>query len=516
MVDELKKAAMDSLREMGVETHDYAYERTHSISRILEEFSEATNEPGEEVVRVAGRIRSIRGHGKVLFVDLSDMSARMQLFVRKNDIDEGMDETAFNTFKKNISKGDFVGVSGRPFRTKMGELSIWVSTYTLLTKSLLDLPEVKEADGKQFQGLRNVEMRYRQRYLDLAINQDVRDTFVKRSRIVRSIREWLDRDDFLEVEVPILSSLASGAAARPFKTYHNFMETDLYMRVAPELHLKRLLVGGFEKVYEMARCFRNEDIDSHHNPEFTMLEAYVAYMDYEGMMKLVEALIKHTVQEALGTKEVTFQGTTLDFSRPFRKLSMYDALKEYTDIDVSTINTLEEARTLAQKHQVELKPGITTVAEVAAEMFDSLVEDKLIEPTYIIHHPKEISTLSKKLRGNPALTERFELYMMGFEVANGFSELNDPIDQRERFEGQMAKRAAGDDEALPIDEDFITALEYGMPPAAGVGIGIDRLVMFLTDSPSIKDVILYPQMRPLKEGDDDTDTPSPEEKEESE
>ncbi len=456
------------------------YERTSCAKEIVEKFEEMEG----SVVSIAGRIMSKRDMGKASFLDLADQSGRIQIYAR---IDV-MGEEAYEEMKK-WDIGDIVGVKGEVFRTRRGEISIKCSEMVLLSKSLIPLPE-------KFHGLKDTDLRYRQRYVDLIVNPDVRDTFVKRSQIIREIRTFLDSQGFLEVETPVLHPIAGGAAARPFITHHNALDMQLYLRIALELHLKRLIVGGFDKVYEIGRVFRNEGISTRHNPEFTLLELYQAYTNFEGMMDLTENLIRTVAHKVLGTGQITFGGVELDLDKPFQRLSMLDAVKQYAGIDFEAVATLEDARALAKEHDLAVEPHHGK-GDILNMLFEKYCEEKIIQPTFILGHPVEISPLAKRNPDKPGYTERFELFIIGREYANAFSELNDPLDQRERFLRQAALKAAGDEEANDVDEDFLTALEYGMPPTGGLGIGIDRLVMMLTDSPSIRDVIFFPTMKPL-------------------
>lgn len=440
---------------------------------------------GQEVA-LAGRIMSKRGMGKVSFCDLVDRRGRIQLFTK---IDE-LGEAAYDEWQR-LDIGDVVGIHGIAFRTQRGEISVKTQRYTLLAKSLRPLPE-------KYHGLKDMDTRYRQRYLDLIVNPEVKQNFEKRSKIIRTLRSELDRMDFIEVETPILNNIVGGATARPFVTHHNALDIDLFLRIAPELYLKRLIVGGFERVYEIGRTFRNEGMSIKHNPEFTLLEVYQAYTDYQGMMELTENLIAKCALEVNGTPLVEYQGQQIDLTPPFRRLTMNDAIKEYSGVDFSDVLTQEAAAALAIEHDLaEFKPSMTR-GDIMNLFFEHYCEDKLVQPTFIIDYPLEISPLTKKKPGHPELTERFELFINGREHANAYSELNDPLDQRERFAMQLKKREAGDEEANLIDEDFCQSLEYGMPPTGGLGIGIDRLVMLLTDAFSIRDILLFPTMKPLK------------------
>lgn len=435
-------------------------------------------------VSIAGRIMSRRDMGKANFIDIQDHTGRIQSYVRIDDIGEEI----FADFKK-WDIGDIIGLKGFVFRTRRGEISIHAKEITLLSKSLLPLPE-------KYHGLKDTDLRYRQRYVDLIVNPEVKESFVKRSLIIREIRAFLESKGFLEVETPMLHNEAGGANARPFITHHNALNIDLYLRIALELHLKRLIVGGFDRVYEIGRVFRNEGMDTRHNPEFTLLELYQAYTDYYGMMDLTEELIREVAHKVLGTAIVNCEGHEIDLEKPFERLSMVDAVKKYADVDFSLITDLEEARALAKSRGIEFEQR-HGIGDILNLFFERYVEDKLIQPTFITNHPVEISPLAKKMPSDNRYTERFELFVLGREHANAFSELNDPIDQRERFMHQAALKAAGDDEATGVDEDFLCALEYGMPPTGGLGIGVDRLVMLLTENANIRDVLLFPTMKPL-------------------
>ena len=473
---------LDLFRQADIEPYADRYVRTHKALEILESFEELE---GQEA-SVAGRIMSKRDQGKIIFAHIQDFSGRIQIYIRKDELGE----TLFELMTK-FDVGDIIGVEGKVFRTKRGEVSIHARTVQLLSKAMRPLPE-------KFHGLTNVEIRYRQRYLDLIVNPDVRQVFVTRSKIIRFMREFLEEREFLEVETPTLHTIPGGAAARPFSTHHNALDIDLYLRIALELPLKRLIVGGFEKVFEIGRTFRNEGISIKHNPEFTMMELYQAYANYEDIMELTEEMIAHIVQKVHGTLEITYQGQALQFKTPWRRLTMVDGILEYSGIDFRNIKTDEQARLVAQEKGLHVEADASR-GKIINEFFEEFVEPNLIQPTFIMGHPVEISPLAKRNADHPEYTDRFEAFIFGRELANAFSELNDPIDQRQRFEAQAAERAKGDDEAHLMDEDFVQALEYGLPPTGGLGIGIDRLVMFLTDSASIRDVILFPTMRPRDE-----------------
>ena len=474
---------MHKIEEHGWRPFGRRFEWTHRSADVKEQF-EALAETEAEV-KMAGRVMAIRGHGKTCFMDMQDKTGRMQLYVRKDVLGE-----EDYSLVKMMDIGDTIGVTGIPFRTHMGEISIKVIKMEMLSKSLRPLPE-------KWHGLKDIETRYRQRYVDLIVNPEVRDTFVKRSQIIRSVREVLDSHGFLEVETPILNTIAGGAAARPFISYHNALDMQVYMRIAPELYLKRLIVGGMDRVYELGRVFRNEGLDNRHNPEFTSVEIYQAFADYRDMMDLTEEVVVKTAMKVLGTTKITYEGVEIELASPWKRMSMIDAVKEYSGKDFTNVTDLEEARTMAKELNVPVEPSFG-IGKIINACFEEYVEDKLIQPTFITGHPKEISPLAKSNPDNPEITDRFEAYIYGREICNGFTELNDPIDQRERFLKQVEERANGDEEANMMDEDFVNALEYGLPPTGGLGIGIDRLVMFLTDSSTIRDVLFFPAMKPLK------------------
>lgn len=481
----VRREKMTEIREKGLDPFGSRFERTHLTSCIKEDFGEKTKEDLEaesHEVAIAGRIMTKRGKGKAGFAHIQDLDGQIQIYVRKDDIGED----AYELFT-GADLGDIIGVTGTVFRTKVGELSVRANSFTFLTKALRPLPD-------KFHGLKDVEQRYRQRYLDLITSEESKETFITRSKIIRSIRHYLDGHGYLEVETPMLHSIAGGAAARPFITHHNALDMELYMRIAIELHLKRLIVGGLEKVYEIGRVFRNEGISTRHNPEFTMLELYEAYADYRDIMELTENIISNAAQEVLGTTKVTYAGEEIDLSPGWKRVHMADIVKEYTGVDFWKHMTKEEAHALAKEHGVEVKPTME-VGHILNEFFEQKVEEELVQPTFVFGHPVEISPLAKKNPDDERFTDRFELFIVRREHANAFTELNDPIDQRERFEAQLVEKEQGNDEAHEMDDDFIEALEYGMPPTGGLGIGIDRLIMLLTDSPSIRDVLLFPQMR---------------------
>jgi lysyl-tRNA synthetase, class II len=484
-----RRAKLDELRAKGVNPYPYRYEPTHKAAEVIEKYKDLGIEAHtEDVVSVAGRIMTKRGHGKASFAHIQDGSGKIQLYIRLDVVGE----EKYSIYEK-LDMGDFIGVKGIVFRTKTGEISIKVNDIELLSKSLHPLPE-------KWHGLTDKELRYRERYVDLIVNHDVKEVFVKRSKIISEIRKFLEARDFLEVETPVLHMQAGGAAAKPFETHHNALDSDLVLRIALELHLKRLIVGGFERVFEMGRVFRNEGMSFKHNPEYTMLELYQAYADYNDIMKLTEELISSVALSVLGTTKVTFKGKEIDFKPPWPRITLHDALKQFAHID---INTDEKGlRAIAKQKGLEGHDELP-VGKIINMLYDEFVESKIQNPTFIIDYPIETSPLAKKKRDNPKLVERFEVIVNGIEIANAFSELNDPVDQRERFEQQVKNRAAGDDEAESLDEDFLRALEYGMPPTGGLGIGIDRVVMFLTGQESIRDVLFFPHMRPLEIKDTD-------------
>ncbi|MFD2671504.1 lysine--tRNA ligase [Marinicrinis sediminis] len=481
----IRRNKLDQLRGMGVDPFGKRFERAHTAGEVMEQFDAKSKEELEELkeeVILAGRIMQKRSMGKAGFAHIQDISGRIQIYVRKDTVGD----IKFDAYDL-LDIGDMVGVKGNVFKTKTGETSIKVTELEVLTKSLYPLPE-------KYHGLKDVELRYRQRYLDLIMNQEVQHTFILRSKIIQSMRRYLDQRGYLEVETPTMHAIAGGASAKPFVTHHNALDMQLYMRIAIELHLKRLIVGGLEKVYEIGRVYRNEGISTRHNPEFTMIELYEAYADYEDIMQLTEDLVRHIAQEVLGTTMVEYQGQQVDLGTPWKRVSMVDAIKEVTGIDFKQEMSDEEAHRLAKEHGVKVEP-MMTFGHIVNEFFEQKVEESLIQPTFVYGHPLAISPLAKKNEEDPRFTDRFELFIVAREHANAFTELNDPIDQRERFEAQLKEREQGNDEAHMMDEDFIRALEYGMPPTGGLGIGIDRLVMLLTNAPSIRDVLLFPLMR---------------------
>ena len=480
---QIRRDKLSALQEAGQDPFEITvcHPDIHAAD-IIERFEELENQD----VCVAGRIMSWRDMGKASFIDIHDRTGRIQVYLRINDLGE---EVYRGLDKWDI--GDIASVKGFVFRTRRGEISIHAKEVRLLSKSLLPLPD-------KFHGLTNTDLRYRQRYVDLIVNPEVKDTFIKRSQIIKSIREDLDNLDFIEVETPILNTIPGGAAARPFITHHNTLDIDLYLRIAPELYLKRLIVGGMERVYEIGRLFRNEGMDVKHNPEFTTIELYQAYTDYHGMMDITENMIRTVAQNVLGMTTIQYGEHTLDLGKPFERITMADSVKKYSGVDFSEIKTVEDARAVAKEHHIEYEER-HLVGDILNLFFDEYVEHNLIQPTFVTDYPVEISPLAKRSPKDPSITERFELFIVGREHANAFSELNDPIDQKERFEHQVELKKQGDDEAADMDEDYINALEYGMPPTGGLGIGIDRLVMLLTNTEAIRDVLLFPTMKPLKD-----------------
>ena len=482
---QIRRDKLDTLRDLGVDPFGKKFVREHAAQQLLKAYADVDKPTLEEMnveVSLAGRIMQKRGMGKAIFAHIQDLTGRIQIYVRKDTVDEHK----FAAFEL-LDIGDIVGVKGTVFKTNTGEVSVKVKELEVLTKSLLPLPD-------KHHGLKDVELRYRQRYVDLIVNPDVQQTFIARSKIIQAMRRYLDSQGYLEVETPTLHSIAGGAAARPFITHHNALDMQLYMRIAIELHLKRLIVGGLEKVYEIGRVYRNEGMSTRHNPEFTMIELYEAYADYKDIMDLTENLIAHIAKEVLGTTKIMYQGTEIDLTPNWRRVSMVDLVKEVKGVDFSVQMTDEEAHELAKQHNVKVEPHMT-FGHIVNAFFEEFCEHTLIQPTFVTGHPVAISPLAKKNAEDPRFTDRFELFIVAREHANAFTELNDPIDQRERFEAQLTEKEQGNDEAHEMADDFIRALEYGMPPTGGLGIGVDRLVMLLTDSPSIRDVLLFPHMR---------------------
>ena len=479
---QVRRDKLENLKEMGRDPFkESRYDRTHYSTEIKENFESLEG----QTVKIAGRIMSKRIQGKAGFIDIQDREGRIQSYVRKDRLGDE-EYVIFKTY----DIGDIIGMEGEVFITKRGEISVKADKVTLLSKSLQILPE-------KYHGLKDQELRYRQRYVDLIVNPEVKDAFVTRTKALKALRAYLDERGFLEVETPILNTIAGGANARPFITNHNTLHIPMYLRIANELYLKRLIVGGFDKVYEMGRMFRNEGMDMKHNPEYTAIELYQAYADYEDMMELTENLIAHMAEVATGSTKINFQGTEIDFKPPWKRMTMIDCVKEYSGVDFNNINTDEEALEIAKEKGIEIKPGMRR-GEVISAFFEEFGEDNLVQPTFITQHPVEISPLSKRNVEDPRLTDRFEAFANRWELANAFSELNDPIDQKGRFMDQLRKRELGDDEAFEMDEDFLNALEVGLPPTGGLGIGIDRVIMLITNSPTIRDVLLFPTMKPIE------------------
>ncbi|MEZ7513630.1 MULTISPECIES: lysine--tRNA ligase [Bacillus] len=482
---QVRRDKMNKMREEGIDPFGERYDRSHQSAQIIAEYDEFSKEDLEEKsaqVTIAGRMMTKRGKGKAGFAHIQDLEGQIQIYVRKDSVGE----EAYELFKSS-DLGDIIGVTGTVFKTNVGELSIKATSFEVLTKALRPLPD-------KYHGLKDVEQRYRQRYLDLIVNPESKQTFIMRSKIIQSMRRYLDSKGYLEVETPTMHSIPGGASARPFITHHNALDMPLYMRIAIELHLKRLIVGGLEKVYEIGRVFRNEGVSTRHNPEFTMIELYEAYADYKDIMNLTENLIAHIAEEVLGTTTIQYGEDEIDLKPEWKRLHMVEAVKEATGVDFWQEMSIEEAKQHAADHGIEITKNMT-VGHIINEFFEQKVEETLVQPTFIYGHPVEISPLAKKNPEDPRFTDRFELFIVRREHANAFTELNDPIDQRERFEAQLKEREEGNDEAHLMDDDFVEALEYGMPPTGGLGIGIDRLIMLLTNSPSIRDVLLFPQMR---------------------
>ncbi|MGN1387161.1 MAG: lysine--tRNA ligase [Bacillus sp. (in: firmicutes)] len=481
----VRREKMQNMFDAGKDPFGKRFERTHLTQELFDAYGDCEKEylaEKEIEVKIAGRIMTKRGKGKAGFAHIQDLTGQMQIYVRKDAVgDEAYDEF------KHADLGDIVGIKGTVFKTNVGELSVKASEFTFLTKALRPLPD-------KFHGLKDVEERYRKRYVDLITNQESRNTFITRSKIIQSMRRYLDSHGYLEVETPMMHTIAGGASARPFVTHHNALDMELFMRIAIELHLKRLIVGGLEKVYEIGRVFRNEGVSTRHNPEFTMIELYEAYADYNDIMNLTENLISHICQEVNGTMVIPYGEYTVDLTPQWKRVHMVDAVKEVTGVDFWKHMTKEEAQALAKEHGIEVNEHME-FGHVVNEFFEQRVEETLIQPTFVYGHPVEISPLAKKNEEDPRFTDRFELFIVGREHANAFTELNDPIDQRQRFEAQLKEKEQGNDEAHEMDDDFIEALEYGLPPTGGLGIGVDRLVMLLTNSPSIRDVLLFPYMR---------------------
>ncbi|MDF2699808.1 MAG: Lysyl-tRNA synthetase [Haloplasmataceae bacterium] len=484
----VRRDKLNFLKEKGIEPFGAKFNRTHNSKQIKDLYENLDKEVLEEQkveVIIAGRIMTKRGQGKAGFAHIQDQFGQIQIYVRQDQIGD-----MYEVFQK-ADLGDIVGIKGLVFKTHTGELSVRVLEYTHLSKALRPLPD-------KFHGLNDVEERYRRRYVDLIVNEESRRRFEIRSKIIFGLRQYLNNKGYLEVETPILNTILGGAAARPFVTHHNTLDLDMYLRIAPELWLKRLIVGGYDGVYEIGRLFRNEGMDYKHNPEFTTIELYLAYSDMEGMMDLTEEVISFLTEDVLGTTDITYQGTEVSLAKGWRRWHMVDAIKEISGVDFWKQMTLDEAKAIAKEHNIQVPPHYTGVGHIINAFFEHYVEDKLVQPTFIYGHPVEISPLAKRNANDPRFTDRFELFIIGSEYANAFSELNDPIDQRERFECQLTEKALGNDEANDMDEDFVEALEFGMCPTGGLGIGIDRLIMLLTNTSTIRDVLLFPTMKPIK------------------
>ncbi|MDY3923393.1 MAG: lysine--tRNA ligase [Ezakiella sp.] len=476
-----RREKLSKLNELGRNPYLIEkYDTTNFSKDVTDHFEDFEG----KVISVAGRVMAKRGHGKVTFIDIQDKMGRIQSFLKIDNLGDCYEEV------KLLDIGDIVGVKGEVFKTHMGEVSVRASEFRILCKSLQILPE-------KWHGLKDQDLKYRQRYVDLIMNPEIKETFLKRNKIIKEIKKYLDERDFLEVETPILNTIAGGANARPFITHHNTLDIDMYLRIANELYLKRLVVGGFDKVYELGRMFRNEGMDATHNPEYTAMEVYAAYQDYNDMMELTENLVSTVAQNVLGTTVIKYEGVELDLTPPWRRISMVEAVKEYAGVDFSTIETDKEAVKVAEEKGLTLEPSKRNRGNVINELFEEFCEEHMIQPTFVTGHPVEISPLAKRNPDDPRYTNRFEAFIYCKEIANAFSELNDPIDQRARFTAQMEAKRLGDDEAHPMDEDFLNAIEVGLPPTGGLGIGVDRLIMFLTGESSIRDVIFFPTMKPL-------------------
>lgn len=478
---QMRREKLQKLKDIDKNPYEITnYDRTHFAKDILDNFDDYEG----KYVSIAGRVMGKRGHGKVTFLDILDSTGTIQSFVSQNNLGDDYEEV------KLLDIGDIIGIKGEVFKTKMGEISVRCEEFVILTKSLQILPE-------KFHGLKDPDLRYRQRYVDLIVNPEIKETFIKRNKILKEIRKYLDDRDFLEVETPTLNTIAGGANARPFITHHNTLDIDMYLRIANELYLKRLIVGGFDRVYEMGKMFRNEGMDQTHNPEYTAIELYAAYADYKDMMDITENMVSTIAQNVLGTQILEFDGLKLDVTPPWRRITMVEAIKEYAGVDFEEIKTDEEAIAIAKEKGLELEPSKMDRGNIINEFFEEFCEDHMIQPTFVTHHPVEVSPLAKRDPADPRYTQRFEAFMATKEIANAFTELNDPIDQRARFTAQMEAKNLGDDEAHPMDEDFLNAIEVGLPPTGGLGIGVDRLIMFLTGEVSIRDVILFPTMKPI-------------------
>ena len=486
-VNKLIQVKREKLAQLQAEGKDPFKITKYNVTHHSKEIKDGFDTLNDTEVSIAGRMMQKRVMGKASFCNVQDLSGNIQSYVARDSVGEEV----YAGFKK-FDVGDIIGIQGKVFKTKTGEISVHAKEVTLLAKSLNVLPE-------KYHGLTNTDLRYRQRYVDLIMNQEVKDTFIKRSKILAAIRKYLAGESFMEVETPLLVANAGGAAARPFETHFNALDEDFKLRISLELYLKRLIVGGLERVYEIGRVFRNEGIDTRHNPEFTLMELYQAYTDYNGMMDLTENLYRYVAEEVLGTTKITYNGVEMDLSKPFARITMVDAVKQYSGVDFNEIHTLDEARAIAREHHIEFEERHKK-GDILNLFFEEFVEEHLVQPTFVMDHPVEISPLTKKKPDNPDYVERFEFFMNGWEMANAYSELNDPIDQRERFKAQEELLAQGDAEANTTDEDFMNALEHGMPPTGGIGFGIDRMIMLLTDSPAIRDVLLFPTMKSLKDG----------------
>ena len=486
-VNKLIQVKREKLAQLQAEGKDPFKITKYNVTHHSKEIKDGFDTLNDTEVSIAGRMMQKRVMGKASFCNVQDLSGNIQSYVARDSVGEEV----YAGFKK-FDVGDIIGIQGKVFKTKTGEISVHAKEVTLLAKSLNVLPE-------KYHGLTNTDLRYRQRYVDLIMNQEVKDTFIKRSKILAAIRKYLAGESFMEVETPLLVANAGGAAARPFETHFNALDEDFKLRISLELYLKRLIVGGLERVYEIGRVFRNEGIDTRHNPEFTLMELYQAYTDYNGMMDLTENLYRYVAEEVLGTTKITYNGVEMDLSKPFARITMVDAVKQYSGVDFNEIHTLDEARAIAREHHIEFEERHKK-GDILNLFFEEFVEEHLVQPTFVMDHPIEISPLTKKKPDNPEYVERFEFFMNGWEMANAYSELNDPIDQRERFKAQEELLAQGDAEANTTDEDFMNALEHGMPPTGGIGFGIDRMIMLLTDSPAIRDVLLFPTMKTLKDG----------------
>jgi len=496
--DIVRRESLKAIRDMGIEPYPHEAFEVNTFSADIKESFEDDKAGEFENLKLAGRLMSKRGKGKAMFAELQDKKGRIQIYLRRDDICPGEDKSLYNLLiKRHLHLGDFIGIEGFVFRTGMGEITVHVQSFKLLSKTLRTLPVVKkDAEGNIYDAFTDPEQRYRMRYVDLTVNEGVRDVFVARSRTISAMRSFFDKKGWLEVETPILQPIHGGAAARPFKTHHHSLDIPLYLRIANELYLKKLIVGGYDGVYEIGKMFRNEGMDRTHNPEFTSMEIYVAYRDYQWMMEMTEQCLEAVAESVMSTTKVTAGDNEIDFKGPYPRLTMYEAIEKHTGFDISEMGE-EDLRKLCDKLHIEVEPSMGR-GKLIDEIFDEKVERNLIQPTFITDYPIEMTPLAKKHRSKEGLVERFELFVNGKEIANAYTELNDPIDQRERFEEQLKLAERGDDEAMAMDEDFLRALEFGMPPTAGLGIGIDRLVMLLTGKKSIQEVLFFPQMRPEK------------------